>query len=181
MMAVVYFEVEGAPGQYFRCEPYRSTMSVVSCAGMYRAEKGRQNGRHPNCHGCSLGAEHAGEKPVTVGLFGSKLCPRCTRPAARIVKGLCVSCVNRGYEIERGVNAKGSKPSRLKPLMPVALAFSADGDAKVVIYPRVTGRLEAMLRVLRTQPGDVEFGWSTPMPDLPQRDLFAPRAVLSAG
>lgn len=171
-----YFEMPGAPGKYFRCEPYKSTMSVASCTGMYKAEKGRQNGRHPHCESCSLGAVHAGEKPPASAMFGAKICPRCTKPAARIVRGVCVSCINREYELDRGVNAKGSPPSRLKPLGAVALAYACEGEARVTVFPKVTGRVEAMLRVLRTQPGEVEFGWApAQMPTLPQRGLFDPR------
>src|SRR5690348_2187748 len=110
----IYFEMPGAPGRYFACGPYKSSMSVASCEGMYRAEKGTKNGRHPHCAGCPVGALHAGEAlPSASTLYQSKICPRCTQPASRIVRGVCVSCINRQYEIERGINAKGSAPSRL--------------------------------------------------------------------
>lgn len=170
----VYFEMPGAPGKYFQCGPYASRMSVAACAGMFRAEKGRQNGRHPHCNGCRVGASHAGEAPPpTSTMHGAKLCPRCTQPATRIVRGVCVSCINREYEIDRGVNAKGSAPSRLKPLFAASVLFSADGEVQRTTFPKVIGRVEAMLRVLRSQPGEVEFAYSPPsMPDLPQRDLF---------
>jgi hypothetical protein len=170
-----YFEMPGVAGKYFLCEPYRSKMSVASCAGMFKAEKNKQNGRHPHCHGCPLGAQHAGEKPPALGLFGSRMCPRCTNPAARFVRGVCVSCINREYELDRGVNAKGSAPSRLRPLAPMALSFACEGEARTTTFPKVTGRLEAMLRVLRTHPGEVEFAWAPAvMPELPQTRLFAP-------
>lgn len=173
-MSPVYFEMPGVPGKYFQCDPYKSRMSVASCAGMYRAEKGRANGRHPHCNGCAVGALHAGEKaPARAPLLGALVCPRCTMPATRIVKGVCVSCINREYEIVRGVNAKGSAPSRLKPLHQAAVLFCADGEVQKAAFPRVTGRLEAVLRVLRTRPGEVEFAWSpAELPQLPQRDLF---------
>lgn len=174
-----YFEMPGAPGAYFHCQPYKSRMSVASCAGMYSAEKGRQNGRHPHCNGCPVGALHAGEQVVRASaLLGAKLCPRCTQPAARIVRGVCVSCINREYEIVRGVNAKGSAPSRLKPLHAVAVAYAVDGEVRITSIPRATGRLEAMLRVLRTQNGEVEFSWApSALPQLPQLSLFAPVAA----
>lgn len=177
-----YFDMPGAPGRYFVCAPYNSTMSTGSCAGMYRAEKGRQNGRHPHCSGCPIGAVHAGERPpAAAGMFGAKICPRCTFPATRIVRGVCVSCINREYEVVRGVNAKGSPPSRLKPLYPLALTYTADGESRSTCFPRVTGRIEAMLRVLRTQQGEVEFAWAPAvMPDLTQRDLFSPARARAA-
>lgn len=175
MIKPAYFDMPGAPGKYFRCEPHKATMSVASCVGMFKAEKGRNNGRHPHCAGCPIGAAHAGEKPPASGLFGSRLCPRCTNPAARFVRGVCVSCINRQYELERGVNAKGSAPSRLAPLVSLSLAYAIDGEARLTTFPKVTGCVEAMLRVLRTQPGEVEFGWTAAMPDLAQQRLFAPR------
>lgn len=176
--APAYFAMLGAPGQYFHCKPYKSSMSVSSCTGMYIAEKGRQNGRHPHCNGCPVGALHAGEAlPTSSPMFQSKFCPRCTQPATRIVRGVCVSCINRQYEIERGVNAKGSAPSRLRPLLPVAIQVaSADGWVQVTSFAKVTSRVEAMLRVLRTNPGEVEFAWApiASPPELPQRGLFSP-------
>lgn len=168
-----YFELPGVPGKYFRCSPYQSSMSVTSCAGMYRAEKGRQNGRHPHCNGCAVGALHAGEAPpVESAYLGSKICPRCRQPAARIVKGVCVSCINREYEVVRGCNAKGSAPVRLKPLGPVAVSYAADGEVRATTFPRVVDRVEAVLRVLRTQPGEVVFGWYSSAPVLQQLSLF---------
>lgn len=170
---VTYFEQPGAPGQYFRCSAYASTLSTMSCAGMFRAEKGRQNGRHPHCNGCAVGASHAGEAPPPApGMFGAKICPRCTKGATRFVRGICVSCINREYELERGYNAKGTAPCKQKPLMPVSLAFSVDGEVQVATFPKVASRLEAMLRVLRQQPGEVEFSWWSPRPPLKQMVLF---------
>jgi hypothetical protein len=171
-MAVTYFSKEGLPGQFFRCEAYAADLSTMSCSGMYKAEKGRQNGRHPHCNGCAIGAGHAGEAAPTSTLFGAKFCPRCTRPAARIVKCLCVSCVNRQYELDRGSNAKGTAPSRLRPLISVHVAWSLAGDAKMTKFPKVVSRLEAVLRILQAQPGEVEFSWMGLRPDLPQLPLF---------
>lgn len=168
-----YFSLPGVSGNYFRCSPYQSTLSVTSCAGMYRAEKGRQNGRHPHCNGCSVGALHAGEAaPVESDYLGSKICPRCRGDAPRIVKGVCVSCINRQYEVERGCNAKGSAPVRLKPLFPMSVSYVSQGQEQTTSFPRVADRVEAVLRVLRTQPGDVEFGWSSSAPTMPQIPLF---------
>lgn len=169
-----YFKMVGAPGDYFHCAPYGATMRVASCASLYQAEKGCKTGRHLHCNGCSIGARHAGEAPVVNhALFGAKFCPRCSRTAMRIVRGLCVSCINRQYEIEKGRNAKGTPPIRLPPLYPVALAVLAEGqETRIVKYDRVVSRVEGIYRVLRSQPGDMAFGWVGRKPALAQPGLF---------
>jgi len=158
-MKITYFSIEGAPGRYFVCAPYRSTMSTASCAAMYAAEKGSHAGRHLSCNGCPIGAHHAGEKPVAApGLFGSLICPRCHRGSNRLVRGLCVSCLNRQYEIVRGVNAKGKAPTRLAPLAPMSIAAMEDGGPVVVDTELSANRLEVILRALRSRPGARSFG-----------------------
>lgn len=170
---VQYFKVEGAPGDYFRCEPYGATMSVPGCAGMYLADKGSRSGRHPHCNGCAIGAAHAGDKPTESScVFGSKLCPRCHRLASRIVRGLCVSCLNRQYEIEKGKNAKGTRPVNLPTLHACLLQVSSEQVVTQVRFEQTAGMVEGIYRVLRSQPGSPEFGWIRARPRLQQRSLF---------
>lgn len=158
-MKIDYFTIDGAPGKYFMCGPYKASMSVSSCASMYRAEKGVHAGRHMHCRGCPIGAFHAGEKPVASrGLFGSLICPRCQRGASRLVTGVCVSCVNRQYEVVRGVNAKGRAPVRLLPLAPMEMALREDSRIVVAMVPLSSSRVEVILRALRSRPGVRAFG-----------------------
>jgi hypothetical protein len=170
---VGYFKIDGAPGDYFRCAPYATTMSVPSCASMYMAEKGCRDGRHPHCNGCAVGATHAGDTQAPSSrICGSKLCPRCHRPASRIVRGLCVSCVNRQYEIEKGKNAKGTKPVNLPTLRPCVLSVTIGRSVSETRFDKTTGMLEGMYRVLREQSGSPVFGWARVTPKLAQRSLF---------
>jgi len=168
-----YFKIEGAPGRYFRCTPYGASMSPSGCAGMYAAEKGNRDGRHHHCNGCKVGACHSGEVLTESScIYGSKLCPRCARPASRIVRGLCVSCLNRQYEVEKGRNAKGSRPVHLPDLHPCMLQVSVEKQVKLVRFEQTAGMVEGIYRVLRSQPGDPVFGWVVPKPRLVQRSLF---------
>lgn len=169
-----YFKIEGAPGEYFRCEAYRASMSVPGCAKMYQSEKSNRDGRHAHCYGCKIGAEHAGEKVAAMAtpVYQSKICPRCHAGATRIVKGLCISCLNRQYEVEKGRNSKGSKPVKAAPLVEVTLHVTNDEKVSVVKIPLATGRLEGIYRVLRVQPGNPLFGWRADVPSAPQASLF---------
>lgn len=170
---VDYIKIDGAPGDYFRCAPYATTMSVSSCSSMYVAEKGCRDGRHPHCNGCKVGAEHAGDvQTPSSRICGSKLCPRCHRPASRIVRNLCVSCLNRQYEIEKGRNAKGTRPVNLPTLRPCLLAVSVDSVVSEVRFDKTTGMVEGIYRVLRSQTGRPVFGWARAVPKLVQRSLF---------
>lgn len=170
---VDYIKIAGAPGDYFRCAPYGSTMSVAGCASMYMAEKGCRDGRHPHCNGCAVGAGHAGDTAVvSSGVYGSKLCPRCHRSASRIVRGLCVSCLNRQYEVEKGRNAKGTRPVKLPALGPCHLSVTIDHVVTRVSFDKTTGMVEGIYRVLRDQQGSPAFGWVRPAPKLAQRSLF---------
>lgn len=158
-MKVEYFSMDGAPGRYFQCAPFRASMSVSGCAGMYRAEKGVHSGLHPYCNGCPIGAHHAGEQPVSApGLFGSLVCPRCGRAAHRLVRGLCVSCMNRQYEFIRGFNAKGGPLLRMKPLVQMSRNAVENDKPVIVDVGLSSGWSEVVLRTLRSRSGAAAFG-----------------------
>lgn len=157
-MKVEYFAIDGAPGKYFMCAPYKASMSVSGCAQLYKAEKGVHAGRHMHCKGCPIGAHHAGEAPVSRA-YGSLICPRCHRGSTRLVRGVCMSCVNRQYELERGVNARGRPPLRPTPLAPMRMSVVlADGQAVVVEAERCSSQAELCLRALRVLPTVRSFG-----------------------
>lgn len=155
---VEYFGIDGVAGRYFFCPAYKVTMSVASCASSYKAEKQTRYGRHMLCKGCPIGAAHANERPVAVrSVYGSLLCPRCQRSAIRLVRGVCVSCVNRQYEVIKGVNAKGRPPTRVAPLAPMRIVSVEHTSAVLVSTALASGRLEVVLRTLRERREVVGF------------------------
>lgn len=157
-MNIEYFSVEGAPGQYFRCETYKITLSVSGCKDLYLAENERHCGRHQKCKGCPVGASHAGGGQPAPYLRGSRLCPRCLRGSARLVHGVCVSCVNRQYELARGVNARGTALSKTAALGAVnAAAVLHGGDVVAVQTEKAAGLYELILRALSRAPGAGRF------------------------
>ena len=149
--AVVYFQIAGAPGEYFQCQPMRATLSQRACAQMYAAKKsGRADSIHTHCRGCAVGALHAGERAATP-LFGALICPRCARGALRLVRGVCVSCVNREYEVARNRNARGgAAPSGLH-LAPLQLLLFEDDGLVCARASMASGLLEVIWRALRTR------------------------------
>lgn len=177
---VEYFTIEGAPGKYFHCEPYDATVSTAACAALYLDEKAHP-GTHPACRGCPIGAMHAGEKlPTARTLYKSKICPRCLRPSTRFVKGLCISCINRQYEVERGRNARGKPPVKLQPLAPMAMALREDGRVVIAKVDLSSSLVEIILRALRTRPDVRAFGRRSSSSRFIARfagDLFSPPVV----
>ncbi|HEX5678717.1 MAG TPA: hypothetical protein VFX91_12195 [Alcanivorax sp.] len=169
---VEYFKIPNAPGEYFRCPRYHgnATLSVTACAAQFnRTRTGGEDARirlHA-CVNCPIGAQHAGIenfKPKTA-LQTSKLCTRCHRPASRIIHGrLCVSCVNRQYEIQKGKNARGNKPSQCPALHPLHVTVR-DGDRPAQDREYLaTGILEAALSALKTARDHAVVGFRGPPP-----------------
>lgn len=160
-MTVEYFSIDGAPGIYFRCPEYDATISTDACARMYLAQKSK-TGIHERCVGCRIGAEHAGDLlPTAPDLLDSLVCPRCQRTTNRIVRGLCVSCLNRQYEAIRGFNAKGKPPVRLPKLFAARLRFSTGAGAptSIGVTEFSVNRLELIYRILRSHHHVPAFGW----------------------
>lgn len=116
---VDYFRLEEVPDkQYFRCDRYSATLSTEACAGMWRKANDEGSEAQFKCRVCPLGAVHAGETAASMSpLRGTTVCGRCHRMASRLIgKHLCVSCWNRQREIIIGRNAKGTAPTKLRPL-----------------------------------------------------------------
>ena len=178
MTTPVYFQIDGAPGDYFACKPLRATLSTAACAQRYERDNGpHQSGTASSCRGCAIGALHAGGKAPSP-LYGSLICPRCERGAARLVRGLCVSCVNRQYEFVRGRNARGGAAPRLE-LAPLGVLVMDDDGSMVCAHTELAASyVEVIWRTLRTRPNARYFH-----PRLPQAirmlrgDLFEPPKV----
>ena len=94
------------PGFFaFDCNPLRATISPTSCADRWsKSECGS------SCHGCSVGAQHAGRPDAPTPPTRMPCC-RCGRTDQRLLaKTLCVSCFNRQRETIKGRNSKGDFP-----------------------------------------------------------------------
>lgn len=176
---VEYFTVEGAPGRYFRCDKYNAVLSTSACASMYLAEKNQHLGRHMHCRGCPVGAMHAGEAPVTAPeLVRSMVCPRCLRSSSRLVRGVCMSCINRQYESVKGVNARGKPPTRYTPLAALSVPARDDKADFVASVEFGSGYVEMVLRVFRAKPTGRAVGrLRSVRPMAMQESLFMPRVV----
>jgi hypothetical protein len=175
--AVQYETKEGLPGEYFRCERLRGSLSVASCAQRWRTAKDPKNEVYGMCRGCPIGAAHAGQvcdNPEQ----GRKVCVRCDEPTTRLIHGLyCPSCINRQYEVEKGRNGKGTAPQ------PVDRFFL--GDATEVVSKTVVVH-RASLRVVEGEHfrlwngfrvADMQEAAKVVIRKSPQRVMFCPRPV----
>lgn len=168
----------------FDCQRHRARMTVAACGRMWlKANEGTD--RHGKkiepkawetlhaCVNCPVGAGRHGKTVSTVADIVADLqtvCPRCWRRSDRLVnvhgdrsRPLCISCCNRHYEVEKGRNAKGNKPSKLK-LRTVRLQVIRDGQAKVVEMNRVASAAEVVLTLARKATGPMQFA---PLPFIP--------------
>lgn len=159
----------------FRCDRQAVTLTVGGCARMWQSAREKRpapwEGRH-NCVGCPLGATHAGDtQEVAAKARASealrRICPRCTRPAARLINGRwCISCYNRVREVARGKNAKGNLPvivmSRLHNVaLTVARPWPSNHPPETESFTSVTSRTEAMILAAKREAGPVFFGRPT--------------------
>jgi hypothetical protein len=184
--AVRYETKEGLPGEYFRCERLRGSLSAVSCAQRWRAARDPKNEVYGMCRGCPIGAAHAGQvcdNPEQ----GRKVCVRCDQPTTRLIHGLyCPSCINRQYEVEKGRNGKGAPPhpverfflvdatevvSKVVAIHPVSLRIADGGRIRLLSGLRVADMQEAAKTVIRRSPQRVQF-FPRPVAFPRQRDLF---------
>jgi hypothetical protein len=176
---VVYAEDVAAPGlKFFRCDTHRANLSQRGCAERWitaQNAKGHAAERFAACRGCPIGAAHAGEQPVRYSwLYGQAICPRCRRGGFRMISNrICVSCRNREYELARGYNGRGNKPTELMAKAPryFEMKIEIDGVAR-----RKRGHgvdlQEPMLQALRTTKGDLAFAFQGPSAMLRQGRLF---------
>src|SRR5258708_8637238 len=121
MTGITYFRRPAVSGQFFICTAYRATLSVSACAARYQNSKSRPNPEldpFALCRGCPIGAAHAGETPIArhsphcAEFLDADRCARCwKRTLRRLIRGLCISCYNRGREFLAGRNSKGTRPT----------------------------------------------------------------------
>lgn len=160
-----YFEMNGCPGRFFRCERLRANLSVTSCAARWREAnaKGAPE-RLANCNGCPIGAEHAGEPLVLSSpLYDRRICTRCHRPSDRLInEEHCPSCYNREREFIIGRNAKGTRPVKNTGLHPVTVRYAACGRPSERRLNLALDTTEAVVSVLRRTRGEVVFAFAPP-------------------
>lgn len=141
VVAVAYFNVDCAPGRYFKCEKQRCTLSETSCAKQYVKAKGGSS----LCSGCEVGASHAGEK-IVYGL-PVKMCCRCGGTDKRLIHArICVSCYNREREYVLGRNAKGKPPIHARALHAVGVFVAKVGRIQIGV---VADTAEAAMAPIR--------------------------------
>lgn len=173
---VEYFKREEVPGkEFFRCDRYSSTLSVDSCAAMWRSANTDNVERLYKCKSCPIGAVHAGETAASMSPFmGTTVCARCHRISMRLIgKMICVSCYNRQREWVIGKNAKGAKPVHMQRLDSRSIAFSAGEESRSLKLPLTTDTTELVVAVLRDSKKSVEFCFrGKPRHPLTQSRLF---------
>jgi hypothetical protein len=162
---VSVMNIEGSARQFFRCEPYRATLSTTACADRWRLAQhviGYDADRFEKCRDCRVGASMAGERHVhRSAIFNLGICPRCRRGGARMIGGrLDVSCWNREREVRVGKNGKGTKPTVvLEPRrLGVVLGYGDADQRHVEVGDDLTrDTVELALQVLATVSGRVAF------------------------
>jgi hypothetical protein len=146
----------------FRCNRWRATMSISSCAKRWRAHRDADVEHRDACHGCDVGAAHADEQPdQRSALYQLPICPRCRRRSSRIIGGLrCVSCYNRQREFISGRNAKGTPPSIVLKPARIGLVINPGEAGEVVIdvaEVAVLDSVELAVAAMRVVDGAVVF------------------------
>lgn len=135
------------PGiELVECPPYRMQLLPSRCANQWQSVAGKPRHtleRLQHCSGCPIGAERAGVRLEPTPL--PRFCCRCLTLSPRLIgKRLCPSCYNRGLELEKGRNARGTAPVKMRPLQHVVL--TVDGQ---VVEDEAAGVLELALFSLR--------------------------------
>lgn len=170
-----YFEMDGCPGRFFRCERLRANLSVTACSTRWREAntKGAPE-RLANCKGCPIGAGHSGEPLVLSSpLYERRICSRCHRPSDRLINDEhCPSCYNRSREVLVGKNAKGTRPVKSAALHPVAVRYAACGRVADRSMSLALDTTEAVVSVLRHTKGEVVFAFKAPAVLKAQGSLF---------
>lgn len=175
MSVVEYFERPEIPGvAAFRCVKLSATLSVPSCAQMWRQANHDNVERLERCKTCPIGAVHAGETAASMSPFmGKCICARCQRTAARLIgKHLCVSCYNRQREYELGKNGKGSVPSKMKPLARRTVRYFAADEMRTLTIDQSSDTEEMIVAVLRDQKKRVVFAFNAITHGINQARLF---------
>ena len=153
-----------------RCDRRTMTLTAAGCGRLWSAAqvKYAEKTLQPwegmaTCRTCPIGAKNAGREVEAVfqpAAALARICPRCTRPASRLIKERhCISCYNRDQEALRGRDAKGRRPALIDRLHTETLAVTGDGPERRVRIDHVLGPVEAMLRLARDAKAPVAFGW----------------------
>jgi hypothetical protein len=157
---VAYSRIDGVPGRFFRCEAYRCSLSVSSCADRWRQAQsatGNDADRFEKCRSCPVGAAHNGVEQVHRSpLFGKPICPRTRVWTNRMIHDrISVAMRNRELEFLKRRDCKGHVPQfRFDPRR---LAVIVDG-VRVEVRDALTADLtEMVVAVLRTVPGRLVF------------------------
>lgn len=161
-MTIEYFQIDGIPDQdYFHCERYSATLAVSTCAKMWRSANIDGTGMHMQCLRCPVGALHAGETAASMSpLRGSNTCARCQRVAERLIgKHICVSCYNRQRELTIGRNAKGTKPTKLKPLHRRKIRYQAGSEVEMFELEHSESTAELIVATLRDSTQHAVFSF----------------------
>jgi hypothetical protein len=161
---VEYREVDGLPHPLFFCPRYHATLSTAACAKRYctaiKTSAGQVDGQISQCRTCPIGRRHAGDTGFRVSVLSSDLsgiCCRCSRGSIKLINQvLCPLCSNRNYELLRGRNAKGTRPTQLKAMnRTVWFRIGDDGeDQEATFLCRDAG--EAIIAV-RLNAGGVQI------------------------
>ena len=152
--------------ELFTCPsiPGNLRLTAISCSNQWKRSAEKKPGKGEvlfECRGCEIGAKNSGEsfvsdlrKPSEV----DRICCRCHRHAKNFVyKRLCISCYNRGLEVLKGVNAKGSKPVKHGPVFSQKIAYIVKGCRIEKVIDKVSSALEAELAVIRENSSRVSF------------------------
>lgn len=174
---IKYGNFPGLQHPTFRCQPREATLSIPACVGMFQraqAARGREAERYTACKTCSVGAAHTGvELILSSWLFDTMICPRCGHGTMRMIRNrACVSCYNREREVKAGRNAKGKVPSKLAPLIPVEVAYTANRTPRRYRSRHAVGAPEVMAHIMRTVPGQIIFHFKPEAPHITQGRLL---------
>ena len=148
-----------------KCDARNLTLSTKGCARLYEAAQLRTPDPWEStaaCKFCPVGAAHAGKAVPPMARAVSdlrRLCPRCLRTGARLIKGHhCVSCYNRAREADVGRNRKGNRPALSDALHTAVLSVGSDAEVSIRATPRVASRVEAMMAMAKAAHGPLSFG-----------------------
>jgi hypothetical protein len=168
---VTYSTIPGVSGDFFRCGPYKATVSTSACAKRWRKAQTAKSFALDTihlCRGCSLGSIHSGERPIKYSvLYEAGICARCGRnPGRRLIGGRqCPSCYNRARELRIGKNGKGTAPVKLAPLDRRSIRFAIEGaSVEELTIDQSKDMVELMLAVLSRTRGRVLFHFSASGP-----------------
>jgi hypothetical protein len=172
---VDYFTIPELPEQQrFRCDKRNASLSVESCAGMWRIANDRgAPERLDQCKNCSLGAKHAGVGEISLSpLRGMSICGRCHSGTTRLIRGhLCPSCYNRELEYTKGRNARGTLPITHPVLHELSIRFQC-GELTQKLSIKAVSSEELVIAALRDSSKQVTFSFNRPKCELPQGELF---------